>query len=60
MTRVEQVIENAMAVVAASRAAREQDADRRAKTFGRIEVGASLKAYQSKLPPKQLTLKLDS
>ncbi|MBP2443783.1 hypothetical protein [Rhizobium leguminosarum] len=39
MTRPEEVIANALAVVGACRAERERDAERRKRTFGQIEIG---------------------
>ncbi|WP_194273845.1 MULTISPECIES: hypothetical protein [Rhizobium] len=54
MTHAEQVIERALAVVAASRAERERDAERRKRVFGKIEVGRPL----PKLPGQQLGLDL--
>ncbi|TCV67975.1 hypothetical protein EDE05_14016 [Neorhizobium sp. R1-B] len=38
MTRAEQVIERAMAAVAASRAIREAEAERRRETFQKIQI----------------------
>jgi len=38
MTRAEQVIERAMSIVAASRAVREAEAERRRETFQKIQV----------------------
>lgn len=38
MTRAEQVIERAMAAVAASRAIREAEAERRHETFQKIQI----------------------
>lgn len=39
MTRTEEVIANALAVLAAARAERERDQERRGRVFGRIEIG---------------------
>jgi hypothetical protein len=52
MTRTEEVIANALAVVAASKAEREKDAARRKRVFGNIEIGRPLpilKGQQLKL-----------
>lgn len=54
MTRTETVIANALAVVAASRAERERDAERRRRVFGRIEIGRPL----PKIKGQQLSLDL--
>jgi len=54
MTHAEQVIANALAVVAASRAERERDTERRKRVFGKIEIGRPL----PKLPHQQLSLDL--
>lgn len=43
MTRAEQVIERAMATVAASRAAREAEAARRREIFEKIQVASQRK-----------------
>ncbi|MBB3315920.1 hypothetical protein FHT77_001785 [Rhizobium sp. BK181] len=42
MTRSEEVVAAALAVVAACRAERERDAERRKRTFGSIEIGRAL------------------
>lgn len=42
MTHTEEVIARALAVVAASRAEREKDAERRRRVFGKIEIGLPL------------------
>jgi hypothetical protein len=42
MTRTEEVIANALAVVATCRAERERDAERRKQVFGRIDIGRPL------------------
>lgn len=42
MTRTEQVIERAMAAVAAARLQRERDQERRREIFGRIQLSAPL------------------
>lgn len=55
MTRAEQVIERAMAAVAASRAIREAEAERRRETFQKIQV-ASLRKPNI---PKGIQLPLD-
>lgn len=39
MTRTEEVISNALAVVAAAREERERDRERRGRVFGKIEIG---------------------
>ncbi len=52
MTRAEEVIARAMEVVAASRAERERDAERRKRVFGKIDIGRPLpliKGQQLKL-----------
>ncbi|MHC2301325.1 hypothetical protein BCL32_2016 [Rhizobium mongolense USDA 1844] len=52
MTRSEEVIANALAVVAACRAERERDAERRQRTFGQIEISRpipQIKSQQLKL-----------
>jgi len=54
MTHTEQVIANALAVVAASRAERERDAERRKRVFGKIEIGRSLPVLKG----QQLSLDL--
>lgn len=59
MTHTEQVIANALAFVAASRAARERDLERRAAWQKRIELTKPLPSYV-KQGGVQLSLKLDS
>ncbi|OWV96819.1 hypothetical protein ATY79_24045 [Rhizobium sp. R693] len=54
MTHTEQVIANALAVVAASRAERERDAERRKRVFGKIEIGRPLPVLKG----QQLSLDL--
>ncbi|MDM9626288.1 hypothetical protein QTL95_10295 [Rhizobium sp. S152] len=52
MTRTEEVVAKALAVVAASRAEREKDEERRKRVFGRIEMSRPLpvlKGQQMKL-----------
>ncbi|MBP2234039.1 hypothetical protein J2Z31_000529 [Sinorhizobium kostiense] len=53
MTRTEQVIERAMAAVAAARIQRERDQERRRETFGRIQLSPPLP-----LPKRGLQLSL--
>ena len=55
MTRTEQVIERAMAAVAAARAAREADEKRRRETFQRVQI-ANLRRPTV---PKGIQLPLD-
>lgn len=55
MTRTEQVIERAMAAVAAARAAREADEQRRRETFQRVQI-ANLRRPTV---PKGIQLPLD-
>lgn len=52
MTKAETVIANALAFVAASRAERERDAERRKRVFGKIEIGRPL----PKIKGQQLSL----
>lgn len=54
MTHTEEVIANALAVVAASRAEREKDSERRKRVFGKIEIGRPLPVLKF----QQLTLDL--
>jgi len=54
MTHTEQVIANALAAVAASKAERERDAERRKRVFGTIEIGRPLPALKG----QQLSLDL--
>lgn len=56
MTRAEQVIERAMATVAASRALREAEAERRRATFQKIEVASRRRPVNI---PKGIQLPLD-
>jgi hypothetical protein len=56
MTHTEQVIERAMAAVAAARRQRERDQERRRQTFGRIQVGLCLPRLKHGV---QLSLQLD-
>ncbi|WP_151612912.1 hypothetical protein [Sinorhizobium alkalisoli] len=56
MTHAEQVIERAMAAVAAARRQRERDQERRRQTFGRIQLSPPLPMPKRGL---QLSLKLD-
>ncbi|MBP1843054.1 hypothetical protein J2046_001308 [Rhizobium petrolearium] len=55
MTRAEQVIERAMAAVAASRAIREAEAERRREIFQKIQVASQRKPNI----PKGIQLPLD-
>jgi len=55
MTRAEQVIERAMATVAASRAAREAEAARRREIFEKIQIANQRKPNI----PKGIQLSLD-
>lgn len=55
MTRTEQVIERAMAAVAASKALREAEAQRRRDTFQKIEIANRRKPNI----PKGIQLSLD-
>ncbi|ACP23226.1 hypothetical protein NGR_b17750 (plasmid) [Sinorhizobium fredii NGR234] len=57
MTHTEQVIERAMAAVAAARRQRERDQERRRQTFGRIPVGLPLPTLRRGV---QLSLELDT
>lgn len=54
MNKTEQVIANALAVVANCRAERERDAERRKRVFGRIDIGLPLPVLKG----TQLTLDL--
>ena len=54
MTHAEQVIANALATVAASRAEREKDEERRRRVFGKIEIGLPLPQIKN----RQLTIDL--
>lgn len=56
MTRAEQVIERAMAAVAASRAIREAEAQRRRETFEKIEIANRRRPTNI---PKGIQLSLD-
>lgn len=55
MTRAEQVIERAMAAVAASRAVREAEAERRREIFQKIQVASQRRPNI----PKGIQLPLD-
>ncbi len=55
MTRAEQVIERAMAAVAASRAIREAEAERRRETFQKIQIANQRRPNL----PKGIQLPLD-
>ncbi|MGF9695308.1 MULTISPECIES: hypothetical protein [unclassified Rhizobium] len=48
MTSAEQAVQNALAAVAASRAAREREAEDRKKTFQRIELASRKPIYVPK------------
>jgi hypothetical protein len=54
MTHTEQVIANALAAVAMSRAERERDEERRKRVFGKIQIGLPLPAIKG----QQLSLDL--
>lgn len=54
MTRTEEVIANALAVVAQVRAERERDAERRKRIFGRIDINPPLRTIKG----QQLSLDL--
>ncbi|WP_200950895.1 hypothetical protein [Rhizobium sp. Root1220] len=54
MTRTEEVIANALAVVAKARAERERDAERRKRIFGKIDIGRPLPSIKG----QQLSLDL--
>ncbi|WOS66561.1 hypothetical protein [Sinorhizobium fredii] len=56
MTHTEQVIERAMAAVAAARRQRERDQERRRQTFGHIQLGLPLPTLKHGV---QLSLQLD-
>ncbi|OAP37326.1 hypothetical protein [Sinorhizobium americanum] len=56
MTHAEEVIERAMAAVAAVRRQRERDQERRRQAFGRIQLGLPLPTLKHGL---QLSLELD-
>ncbi|WEX90211.1 hypothetical protein PZN02_005577 [Sinorhizobium garamanticum] len=58
MTHTEEVINRAMAVVAASRVRREREEERRRQIFGRIQLTPPLPAL--KRGGVQLSLNLDS
>ncbi|MCZ4094134.1 MULTISPECIES: hypothetical protein [Sinorhizobium] len=58
MTRAEEVIERAMAAVAAARRQRERHQERRKQIFGRIQLSGPLPAL--KRGGVQLSLRLDS
>ncbi|WP_337268777.1 hypothetical protein [Oryzifoliimicrobium ureilyticus] len=54
MTHTDEVIAKALAVVAASRAEREKDAERRKRVFGSIQIGRPLPTIKG----QQLSLDL--
>ncbi len=56
MTHAEQVIERALAAVAAARQQRERGQERRRQIFGRIQLGLSLPTLKHGV---QLSLQLD-
>ena len=56
MTHTEEVIERAMAAVAAVRRQRERDQERRRQAFGRVQLGPPLPALKRGV---QLSLLLD-
>ncbi|ASY59700.1 hypothetical protein SS05631_b56080 (plasmid) [Sinorhizobium sp. CCBAU 05631] len=56
MTHAEEVIERAMAAVAAVRRQRERDQERRRQAFGRIQLGLPLPTLKHGM---QLSLELD-